>query len=36
MDFLHDGLDREIVDTVTGKSAKKRVINLNDPNAVSG
>ncbi|ORY72739.1 hypothetical protein BCR35DRAFT_333916 [Leucosporidium creatinivorum] len=33
MAFLHDGLDREILDTVTGKSAKKRVINLNAPNA---
>ncbi|GAA5989338.1 hypothetical protein JCM11641_002767 [Rhodosporidiobolus odoratus] len=29
MRFLHDDLDREIVDTVTGKKAKKRTIYVN-------
>lgn len=29
MAFLHDDLDREIVDTVTGKEAQRRMINLN-------
>ena len=34
MDWLKDSLDQEIVDEVTGKNAKRRVINLDDPNAV--
>ncbi|GAA5892441.1 hypothetical protein JCM6882_005617 [Rhodosporidiobolus microsporus] len=34
MRFLHDDLDRDIVDTVTGKKAKKRTIYLNgDPSS---
>ncbi|GJN91722.1 hypothetical protein Rhopal_004745-T1 [Rhodotorula paludigena] len=31
MRFLHDDLDREIVNDATGKSARKRTINLNGP-----
>ncbi|BGP12973.1 hypothetical protein JCM10213v2_000890 [Rhodosporidiobolus nylandii] len=31
MRFLHDDLDREVVDDVTGKNAKKRTIYINDP-----
>ncbi|GAA6035307.1 hypothetical protein JCM8097_008809 [Rhodosporidiobolus ruineniae] len=31
MRFLHDDLDKEIVDAATGKSAKKRVIYLDKP-----